>query len=75
MRLNSEGARITRIITGKRKRVKGNRSFSDAFAAACTGLGSKTDLADLAERYGLKELKPICGFNAPNTIDLRHIRD
>lgn len=47
----------------------------DAFAVACAGLGNETDLADLAHQYGLTELKPICGFNAPNKVDFSNIQD
>jgi WD40 repeat protein len=42
-----------------------NIEISDAFTLACDRLGNKADLTDLARRYDLDKLKPICGSNAP----------
>ena len=42
-----------------------NIEISDAFTVACDRLGNKGNLTGLARRYGLTELKPICGSNAP----------
>jgi WD40 repeat protein len=47
----------------------------DAFSVACERLGNNTDLTDLAKRYGLAELKPICGANPPNPVDWSKVLD
>ena len=41
----------------------------DAFAVACARLGNNTDLTALAKRYGLGELRPICGDHPPQPVD------
>src|SRR6516164_7303877 len=50
------------------------------FAAACAriatiGVDLRRLLDDLATRYGLTGLKPICGVNAPEKIDFAHIQE
>jgi len=46
----------------------------DVFAA-CASLGTNTALSDLARRYGLTELTPICGSHASDKIDLTKLRN
>lgn len=46
----------------------------DAFQVACSRLGNNTDVMALAERYGLGEIKPICGEHAPRPVDLKNIQ-
>ena len=41
----------------------------DAFQIACQRLVENTSLKDVEERYGLGELAPICGANAPVPVD------
>jgi hypothetical protein len=52
-----------------------HRPAFDAFAAACASLGTNTDLSDVARRYGLTDLAPICGIHAPDKINLARLRD
>jgi WD40 repeat protein len=47
----------------------------EALAVACARLGNNTDLTDLAKRYGLAELKPICGDHAPHPVDWNKVLD
>jgi WD40 repeat protein len=61
-------------------RVWNNSPIPDPFAAACAridtiGVDLKRLFADLAARYGLTGLKPICGVNAPKKIDLDNIQE
>ena len=69
------GARIATASEDKTTRIWNSTETGDAFAVACAGLGNETDLADLALRYGLKELKPICGSNPPNKVNFSNIQD
>jgi len=69
-----DGARIVTASEDNTARVW-NNSALDAFAVACAGPDNTTDLADLAQRYGLSELKPICGVSSPNKIDLNQMRN
>ena len=72
-----DGARIATASEDKTARIWNNLAVDaeDVFAVACRGLGAKTDLVDLANRYGLTELKPICGSNSPKKVDLTAILD
>src|SRR5262249_29673944 len=64
-----DGERIVTASEDKTARVWRN-SRLDAFTVACAAPGNNTDLSDLAERYGLAELKPICGVSPPDKVDL-----
>ena len=46
----------------------------DAFSLSCQRLGNDTDLADVRQRYGLGEMVPICGANAPLPVDWTKLR-
>ena len=46
----------------------------DAFQIACARLGNITDVTDLAARYGLGEIKPICVDHSPEPVDLQHLQ-
>lgn len=37
----------------------------NAFEIACQRLGNNADLSDVIAKYGLRQLTPICGANAP----------
>jgi WD40 repeat protein len=69
-----DGERIVTASEDETARVW-HRSTLDAFAAACASLGTNTELSDLAGRYGLTELTPICGSHAPDKIDLAKLRN
>ena len=47
----------------------------DAFAVASARLGNNADLTDLAKRYGLADLKPICGATTPNSVDWSKVQE
>jgi WD40 repeat protein len=48
----------------------------DPFTAACARLATiSSSLNELAERYGLTGLKPICGLSAPNKIVVANIQE
>jgi hypothetical protein len=47
----------------------------DVFVDACVSLGNNTDMAGLTQRYGITDLKPICGIHAPNKADPRQSQD
>jgi WD40 repeat protein len=49
--------------------------IGDVFVIACATLGNNTDLAGLAQRYGITELKPICGTNRPKEVDMNERSD
>jgi WD40 repeat protein len=72
-----DGTRIVTASDDNTARIWNSPALDagDVFAIACRDLGNKTDLADLAQRYGLTELKPICGSNAPNKVDVGNIPD
>jgi hypothetical protein len=77
-----DGAHIATASEDKTARIWNNLPVGaedvgaeDDFAIACKGLGTKTDLLDLTTRYGLRELKPICGSNSPKKVDLTAILD
>jgi WD40 repeat protein len=68
----------TRIVTGsedKTARVWENPIGFDPISAACAEVGHNTDLTDLAHRYGLTMLKPICSAGPPEKIDVAKLRD
>jgi WD40 repeat protein len=46
----------------------------NAFEIACQRLGNNTDLTDVIAKFGLGELKPICGKNAPILPDMRDLK-
>ena len=46
----------------------------DASAIACQRLGNDTDLFDVRARYGLAEMVPICGKNAPLPVNLMQLQ-
>jgi hypothetical protein len=46
----------------------------DIFAIACQRLGQNTDLVDVRQRYGLGNMAPICGANAPLPIDQQKLQ-
>jgi WD domain, G-beta repeat len=57
-------------------RVWNNSPIPDPFAAACARIAAiGLKLNDLAARYGLIGLKPICDVNAPNKIDVAHLQE
>jgi WD40 repeat protein len=72
-----DGARIVTASDDRTARIWKNPTFraQEVFAAACNGLGNRTDLSGVAKRYGLKELKPICGLNPPANINLSALND
>jgi WD40 repeat protein len=70
-----DGAQIVTASSDKTVRIWNDVQAGDAFAAACAALRNKTDLADLARRYGLAELKPVCGSNAPNKANFNNMPD
>jgi WD40 repeat protein len=70
-----DGVRIATASEDNTARVWDSVEAVDPFAVACAGLGNETDLADLAHRYGLGELKPICGLNAPNKVNRGNMQD
>src|SRR5262249_42753026 len=72
-----DGMRIVTASEDWTARIWNNPALhaGDAFAIACKALGNRTDLVDLAQRYRLTELKPICGFNTPSKINLSDIQD
>ena len=70
-----DGVRIATASEDKTTRIWNSTETGDAFAVACAALGNEIDLADLAHRYGLTELKPICGANAPNKVNFSNIQD
>lgn len=41
----------------------------DGFEIACARLGSDTSLAEIRQRYGLREIMPICGDHRPLPLD------
>jgi WD40 repeat protein len=73
----------THIVTASQDgtaRVWKNSPTPDPFAVACAriaaiGVDLRRLLADLAARYGLTGLKPICGVNAPEKIDLAKLQE
>src|ERR1700730_18848839 len=58
-----DGARIVTTSDDSTARIWDISTLEkdDAFAVACARLGNNTHLTDLAKRYGLADLKPICG--------------
>jgi WD40 repeat protein len=62
--ITADGAQVATASEDWTARIW-NIEISDAFTAACDRLGNKGDLTGLARRYGLTELKPICGSNGP----------
>jgi WD40 repeat protein len=64
----------SRIVTASRDNTARLWDLSDlepgeAFEIACLRLGNNVDLKSVAKHYGLTGLKPICGGNAPVSID------
>ena len=70
-----DGMQIATASADNTVRIWNGVEAGDAFAIACTRLDNKTNLADLAHRYGLTELKPICGSHAPNKADFNNMLD
>ncbi len=69
-----------RVVTGALDRTARIWDISaldndDAVAVACARLGNNTGLKDVAKRYGLEELKPICGVHKPAPIDWAKLVD
>src|SRR5262249_27456 len=69
------GAKIAPASGDYTARIWNDVERGDPFAEACTRLRNKTDLADLTRRYGLTQLKPVCGSNAPNKADFNNMPD
>jgi WD40 repeat protein len=72
-----DGTRLASASDDNTVRIWNNSALDagDVFVIACVSLGNNTDLAGLAQRYGITELKPICGPNSPNKIDLNERSD
>jgi WD40 repeat protein len=70
--LSPDGTRLASSSDDHTVRIWSNFAFNagDVFVIACASLGNDTNLAGLAQRYGITELKPICGNNWPKKIDL-----
>ncbi len=66
-----DGTRIVTASNDKTARVWDTSTLEkgEAFAVACARLGNNSDLTDIAKRYGLAGLKPICGAHVPDKVD------
>ena len=72
-----DGARIITASNDNTARVSDNSTLEkgEAFAVACSRLGNNADLTHVAVRYGLTELKPICGARMPDVVDWSKVLD
>jgi WD40 repeat protein len=72
-----DGGRIVTASSDRTARVWDSSTLEkgEAFAVACARLGNNAGLTGVAERYGLAELKPICGTHAPDKVDRRMALD
>ena len=72
-----DGGRIVTASSDQTARVWDSSTLEkgEAFAVACARLGDNAGLTGVAERYGLAELKPICGTHAPDKVDRRMALD
>ena len=68
-----DGMQIATASEDKTARIWNSVKGGDAFTVACARLDNKADLTVLAHRYGLTELKPICGSNASAEVDFSNI--
>jgi WD40 repeat protein len=70
-----DGAQIATASGDHTARIWNDVKRGDPFAEACAKLRNKTDLKDLERRYGLTQLKPVCGSNAPDKPDSNNMAD
>jgi WD40 repeat protein len=70
-----DGTQIATASGDHTARIWNDVKRGDPFAEACAKLRNKTDLKDLERRYGLTQLKPVCGPYAPNKADSTNMAD
>jgi WD40 repeat protein len=72
-----DSARIVTASNDKTARIWDISALEkgEAFAVACARLGNNSDLTDVAKRYGLAGLKPICGARVPDKVDWTKVLD
>jgi WD40 repeat protein len=72
-----DGTRLASSSDDNAVRIWNNYALDtgDVFGDACVSLGNNTEMAGLTQRYGITDLKPICGKHAPNKVNPRESQD
>jgi WD40 repeat protein len=71
-----DGTKVVTVPLGNTARIWdiSHLEKGSAFEVACQRLGNNADLSDVIAKYGLRQLTPICGANAPLMPDLTNLQ-